>query len=164
MAGQPDDVRAALTFKTARRSMVIARKASIPASPSTIEEIISDFDAGKYPALYQEMYVGSVEHDFEGILNTKEPTLILLPLLTYVNYDLKPFHLGQGPQSRTKKHAILLANRSVSAAACTDCKSWSMDATFRCTPRQGRVLNLRSSQVLIVINGRVPKIMFSFLY
>ena len=63
MMDQPDPVRAALTFQSARRSMVEARKKSIPPAPSTLEEIIAGLEANQYPPLYQDMYLGYVHHD-----------------------------------------------------------------------------------------------------
>ena len=66
MMDQPDPVRAALTFQSARRSMVEARKKSIPPAPSTLEEIIAGLEANQYPPLYQDMYLGSVHVDKTG--------------------------------------------------------------------------------------------------
>ena len=63
MMDQPEPVRAALTFQSARRSMVEARKKSIPPAPSTLEEIIAGLEANQYPPLYQDMYLGYVHHD-----------------------------------------------------------------------------------------------------
>ena len=49
--------------------MLNARKAHIPSSPSSIEEVIAGLDARSYPPLYQDMYAGSVHTDTKGIFN-----------------------------------------------------------------------------------------------
>ena len=63
MTDQPDDVRSALTFQSARQAMKVSRKKSIPPCPSTLEEIIAGLDTNQYPPLYQDMYIGTVHHD-----------------------------------------------------------------------------------------------------
>lgn len=49
------------------------------------------------------------------------------------------------------RHAILLVNKAVAQEAFQDSTWFSMDGTFRITPRQGRVLNIRSSQVFNIL-------------
>ena len=43
------------------RAMARARKKVVPASPNTLEEIISNFESSSYPPEYQENYLGSVQ-------------------------------------------------------------------------------------------------------
>ena len=50
-----------------------------------------------------------------------------------------------------RNHAIALVNRQIVDPATKDASSWFIDGTFRIVPRQGRVLNLRSSQVLNIL-------------
>ena len=50
-----------------------------------------------------------------------------------------------------RNHAIALVNRQIVDPATKDASSWFVDGTFRIVPRQGRVLNLRSSQVLNIL-------------
>ena len=69
MQNQSEGVRSQLPFQTAKRSMLNARKAHIPSSPSSIEEVIAGLDARSYPPLYQDMYAGSVHTDTKGIFN-----------------------------------------------------------------------------------------------
>ena len=66
LANKADAIRAELTFKTARRAVAHARKSSIPSGPNSIEEVIAGLEAGTYPELYQNMYVGSVYTDTTG--------------------------------------------------------------------------------------------------
>ena len=50
-----------------------------------------------------------------------------------------------------RNHAIALVNRQIVDPATKDASCWFVDGTFRIVPRQGRVLNLRSSQVLNIL-------------
>lgn len=66
MAQESEAVRGQLTMYAARKCMIAARKSSIPATPESIEETIERFESGKFPEMYQDMYVGTVHHDFTG--------------------------------------------------------------------------------------------------
>jgi len=78
MGQQSEDVRSQLTYQSARRSMATARKASIPSSPATIEEVIEGFNKNMYPPLYQDMFLGSVSHHISGnnkLISSKTSTI-----------------------------------------------------------------------------------------
>ena len=66
MRNECEAVRIGLTFQSAKRSMTTARKANIPTSPSSIQEVIAGFEERIYPPLYQDMYLGSVHVDKTG--------------------------------------------------------------------------------------------------
>lgn len=100
MGQQSTDVRTELTFQSARRSMATARKASIPSSPATIEEVIDGFNKHIYPPLYQNMFVGSVSHEFSGKFLNKYNHLPLLILCGSFKVILFNFHY----RYKTKQH------------------------------------------------------------
>ena len=62
MLQESEKVRSMLTFEVARRAMINARKATIPTSPNTIEEVIESLEERRHPPLYQDMYAGHVKH------------------------------------------------------------------------------------------------------
>lgn len=113
-------VRANLTFKVAKRAMITARQASIPVCPATIVELIQSLDHQRYPPLYQDMYLDSVHHDFRTA------------------------------EGSVRKHAIILVNKPVLDDVKRTCLWYSMDATFKTTPRVSNDLNDRAAQVLII--------------
>lgn len=61
--GQPPEVRAKLNREACCRAMGNARKAQIPKSPPTIEEVIEELEHRRHPQLYQDMYLGHVRHE-----------------------------------------------------------------------------------------------------
>jgi len=61
--GQSAGVRAKLNREACCRAMGNARKAPIPKSPPTIEEVIDELEHRRHPQLYQDMYLGHVRHE-----------------------------------------------------------------------------------------------------
>jgi hypothetical protein len=51
-------------------------------------------------------------------------------------------------------HAIILANKKVVTECCDSSTDFFMDGTFRICPKQGNILNVRSSQVFNVLTER----------
>ena len=66
MGSLSDSAKGQLTFVSARRSMIKARKKAIPSSPNTFEEAVAGFEANQFPDLYQDMFLGHAKHQFEG--------------------------------------------------------------------------------------------------
>ena len=66
MSSLSDAAKSRLLFTSARRSMITERMEAIPSSPNTFAEAILGFEAGMYPPLYQDLYLGHAKHNFEG--------------------------------------------------------------------------------------------------
>lgn len=128
-------VKSNLTFAIAQRAMKAARLKAIPSCSGNIDQVIADFDEGRVDEFYQEMYLGSVHHDFRR----------------------------RDQQGTSRKHAMIFVNRSIMEDVQRTCNWFSMDGTFKITPKISNDLNDRAAQVLIIATDYHGSIAVLFL-
>lgn len=119
-----DAVMEKLPYEKCQKAMSDARHKSIPACPPTLEEVIPKLEAGEYPDMYQQQYLGAV------------------------CWDLKI----QGQRQKVKHSAVLLGDKELFDRVIKESVFFFADGTFKVTCRQARVLSVRGSQVISLPN------------
>lgn len=114
-----DSVCEKLPYEKCQKAMSDARLKSIPSCPHTLDEVIPKLDAGEYPEMYQNQYLGAVR------------------------WEMKV----QGRSEKVQQSAILLGDKDLFDRVIKESVFFFADGTFKVTCRQARVLSVRSSQV-----------------
>jgi hypothetical protein len=133
---ESEDVKKEATMRRAKRMMERARQKAIPTNPPSVQALIATFENSLNLPIYQDLYVGHVYHDFFS---------------------------RRSPGQRSRKYALIFKNPPVLPDVYRTCTFFSMDGTFKTTPRLGNDFSDRASQILLITADYHGKIAVLFV-